>query len=74
MYTNYLLNFHPHYVATIRMYLYLVGCQTVQDILNVDHDKQDMKNKVHLVFLFFHTHRSYSLISKDGSLDPVRQF
>ena len=27
MYTNPLLNFHPHYVTTIGMYLHLVGYQ-----------------------------------------------
>ena len=41
MYTNSLLNFHPHYVTTIGMYLHLVGYQTEQGILDVNHGKQD---------------------------------
>ena len=39
MYT--LLNFHPHYVTTIGKDLHLVGYQTKQGILDVNHGKRD---------------------------------
>ena len=41
MYTHSQLNFHPHYVTTIGMYLHLVVYQTEQRALNVNRDKQD---------------------------------
>ena len=41
VFTNSWLNFNPHYVTTIGMYLHLVEYQTGQGILNVSRDKQD---------------------------------
>ena len=49
MYTNYQLNFHPHYVATFGMYLHLVGYQTEQGISNVDRGKQDTCHSISII-------------------------